>query len=205
MSRPTATVSSGCISPRMIRSIYVPAADLLDGLVSQDTIEGHIVLIGTSAVGLQDVKTTPLDPVMPGVEIHAQILESILTKSGAVGAGLGHRRRVDRHHAARPHHHRGGAAVQPRDFDVVRNGDSRAAGRHFMVLLRQPAHPDRRHLSADLERRDLSHAGVLKLFPRADRSAGRSARPSASICRRRWWRSSRSRRKSSCSAASSAP
>ncbi len=61
-------------------SIYVSAADLLDGLVSKDEIEGHIVLIGTSAVGLQDVKTTPLDPVMPGVEIHAQILESILTK-----------------------------------------------------------------------------------------------------------------------------
>jgi len=62
-------------------SIFVPAADLLDGLVSKDTIAGRIVLIGTSAVGLQDVKTTPLDPVMPGVEIHAQILESILTKS----------------------------------------------------------------------------------------------------------------------------
>ncbi len=61
-------------------SIYVSAADLLDGLVSKDDIAGHIVLIGTSAVGLQDVKTTPLDPVMPGVEIHAQILESILTK-----------------------------------------------------------------------------------------------------------------------------
>jgi adenylate cyclase len=62
-------------------SIYVPAADLLDGLVAKDTIQGRIVLIGTSAVGLQDVKTTPLDPVMPGVEIHAQILESILTKT----------------------------------------------------------------------------------------------------------------------------
>ena len=61
-------------------SIYVPAADLLDGLVNKDTIQGRIVLIGTSAVGLQDVKTTPIDPVMPGVEIHAQILESILTR-----------------------------------------------------------------------------------------------------------------------------
>ncbi len=61
-------------------AIYVSAADLLDGLVPRDEIAGHIVLIGTSAVGLQDVKTTPLDPVMPGVEIHAQILESILTK-----------------------------------------------------------------------------------------------------------------------------
>jgi adenylate cyclase len=35
-------------------------------------------LIGTSAIGLLDTKTTPLDPVIPGVEIHAQILEDIL-------------------------------------------------------------------------------------------------------------------------------
>jgi adenylate cyclase len=62
-------------------SIYVSAADVLDGLVSRDTISGRLVLIGTSAVGLQDNKTTPLDPVMPGVEIHAQILESILTRT----------------------------------------------------------------------------------------------------------------------------
>ena len=40
-----------------------------------------LVLIGTSAAGLLDLKTTPIDPGMPGVEVHAQILESILTKS----------------------------------------------------------------------------------------------------------------------------
>src|SRR5258708_2177803 len=56
--------------------IFVPAADLLDGLVSKQEIEGHIVLIGTAAVGLQDVKTTPLDPVMPCVEIHAHVRDS---------------------------------------------------------------------------------------------------------------------------------
>jgi adenylate cyclase len=62
-------------------TIYVPAADVLDGLVAPDTISGRLVLIGTSAVGLLDVKTTPLDPVMPGVEIHAQVLESALTRT----------------------------------------------------------------------------------------------------------------------------
>jgi adenylate cyclase len=45
-------------------------------------IAGKLVLIGTSAVGLNDIKTTPVDPAMPGVEIHAQVLESALT--GAV-------------------------------------------------------------------------------------------------------------------------
>jgi adenylate cyclase len=42
-------------------------------------IARKLVLIGTSAVGLLDIKTTPIDPVMPGVEIHAQVLESALT------------------------------------------------------------------------------------------------------------------------------
>jgi adenylate cyclase len=40
-----------------------------------------LVLIGTSATGLVDIKTTPVSPVMPGVEIHAQVLESALTRA----------------------------------------------------------------------------------------------------------------------------
>jgi adenylate cyclase len=60
-------------------SIYVSAADVLDGKVDPDTIAGKLVLIGTSAAGLLDVKTTPISPVMPGVEIHAQVLEAALT------------------------------------------------------------------------------------------------------------------------------
>jgi adenylate cyclase len=60
-------------------SIYVPAIDVLDGSVPVDKIKGKLVLIGTSAVGLLDIKTTPVSPVMPGVEVHAQVLESLLT------------------------------------------------------------------------------------------------------------------------------
>ena len=63
-------------------SIYVSAVDVLDNRVPQDKIAGKLVLIGTSAVGLNDIKTTPVSPAMPGVEIHAQVLESALT--GAV-------------------------------------------------------------------------------------------------------------------------
>ena len=62
-------------------SIYVSAVDVLEGRVAPEMIAGKLVLIGTSAVGLLDVKTTPIDPVMPGVEIHAQVLESALTKA----------------------------------------------------------------------------------------------------------------------------
>jgi len=60
---------------------YVSAADLLEGSVGPDAISRKLVLIGTSAVGLLDVKTTPLDPVLPGVEVHAQVLESALTRT----------------------------------------------------------------------------------------------------------------------------
>jgi adenylate cyclase len=60
-------------------SIYVSAADVLDGNVAPETIEGKLVLVGTSAAGLLDIKTTPISPVMPGVEIHAQVLEAALT------------------------------------------------------------------------------------------------------------------------------
>ena len=37
-------------------------------------------MIGTSALGLHDIKATPLDPVMPGVEVHAQLIDNIITR-----------------------------------------------------------------------------------------------------------------------------
>jgi adenylate cyclase len=61
-------------------SIYVSAVDVLEGRVAPERIARKLVLIGTSAVGLNDLKTTPVSPAMPGVEIHAQVLESALTR-----------------------------------------------------------------------------------------------------------------------------
>ena len=60
---------------------YVSAADVLEGRVGPTEVERRLVLIGTSAAGLLDLKTTPVDPTMPGVEVHAQILESMLSQS----------------------------------------------------------------------------------------------------------------------------
>jgi len=60
---------------------YVSAADILEGKVPAERFNRRLVLFGTSAVGLLDSKTTPIDPVMPGVEVHAQVLESVLTQS----------------------------------------------------------------------------------------------------------------------------
>jgi adenylate cyclase len=60
---------------------YVSAADILEGKIPAERVNRRLVLVGTSAVGLLDSKTTPIDPVMPGVEVHAQVLESVLTQS----------------------------------------------------------------------------------------------------------------------------
>jgi adenylate cyclase len=61
------------------QSRYVSAADVIAGRVPPERLAGKLALIGTSAVGLLDTKTTPLDAVMPGVEVHAQVLETALT------------------------------------------------------------------------------------------------------------------------------
>ena len=61
--------------------ILVSALDVIEGKVAPEKIKGQLVLIGTSAVGLNDNKTTPVDPSMPGVEIHAQVIESALTRA----------------------------------------------------------------------------------------------------------------------------
>jgi adenylate cyclase len=60
---------------------YISAKDVVQGRVPRDRVEGKLVLIGTSAAGLLDVKTTPVSAAMPGVEVQAQVLESALTKS----------------------------------------------------------------------------------------------------------------------------
>jgi adenylate cyclase len=60
-------------------SRYIPAVDILKDPKAAETVAGKIVLVGTSAVGLFDLRTTPVEPIMPGVEVHAQAIESILT------------------------------------------------------------------------------------------------------------------------------
>jgi adenylate cyclase len=57
---------------------FVPAWKLLAGEVEADALEGRIVLVGTSAAGLLDQRATPLDRLVPGVEVHAQLIENIV-------------------------------------------------------------------------------------------------------------------------------
>ena len=60
---------------------YVSAVDVLEGRVPADRFARRLAIVGTSAAGLLDIKTTPVDSAIPGVEINAQILESVLTQS----------------------------------------------------------------------------------------------------------------------------
>jgi adenylate cyclase len=62
-------------------SIYVSAVDVLEGNAPREKFDHKLVLIGTSAVGLNDIKTTPVSSAIPGVEIHAQVLEAALSKA----------------------------------------------------------------------------------------------------------------------------
>ena len=58
---------------------YVSAAAILNDEVEPAALANKLVLIGTSATGLLDIKTTPVERGLPGVEVHAQVLEAILT------------------------------------------------------------------------------------------------------------------------------
>lgn len=58
---------------------YISAARLLDGSLPDDAFAGSILFVGTSAPGLMDFRAIPFDRVFPGVEIHAAVLDAILS------------------------------------------------------------------------------------------------------------------------------
>ncbi|KAA3624269.1 MAG: adenylate/guanylate cyclase domain-containing protein [Proteobacteria bacterium] len=58
---------------------YVSATDVLnENLEDPDAMAGSIVMIGTGAAGLVDLRPTPVQNVYPGVEIHANVISGIL-------------------------------------------------------------------------------------------------------------------------------
>ena len=57
---------------------YVSAVDVLTGAVPPAQLANAIVLVGTTAPGLQDIRVTPVSPEYPGVEVHANLIKSIL-------------------------------------------------------------------------------------------------------------------------------
>ena len=73
---------------------YISAVDILENRVDPNNLSGKIVLIGSSAEGIKDLRSTPLDRVLAGVEVHANLLENIILSqqltrpADAVGAEL---------------------------------------------------------------------------------------------------------------------
>ena len=58
---------------------YYPATDVLRDKLEPNELEGAIVFVGTSAIGLSDLRSTPMGPQYPGVEVHANILHALLS------------------------------------------------------------------------------------------------------------------------------
>jgi adenylate cyclase len=60
---------------------YVSLADVIKDRVKPGELKGKIALLGTSAPGLFDLRSTPVDSVYPGVEIHANLIAGMLDQS----------------------------------------------------------------------------------------------------------------------------
>lgn len=58
---------------------FIPAWKVLQHKITPADVQGTIILVGTSAAGLEDLRSTPLDAAIPGVEIHEQLIEHILS------------------------------------------------------------------------------------------------------------------------------
>ena len=61
------------------KQLYISAKDVFAGTADPARIRDKLILVGSSATGLHDDKTTPLDGALPGVEVHAQLLETIMS------------------------------------------------------------------------------------------------------------------------------
>lgn len=57
---------------------YVSATDVLEGRLPAASLRGMLVLLGSSAPGLSDLRATPVNPALPGVEVHAHLLAGLL-------------------------------------------------------------------------------------------------------------------------------
>ena len=76
--------NSGVIVPYIGRQKsfeYYSALDVLQRKIDVDQLKDKIAIFGTSAAGLLDLRTTPLESAYPGVEVHANIVQGILDQT----------------------------------------------------------------------------------------------------------------------------
>ena len=70
---------------------YLSLADVLAERVKPEQLKGRIALVGTTAPGLLDLRSTPVGNVYPGVEIHANLIAGMLDRLGVTLEGAPHR------------------------------------------------------------------------------------------------------------------
>jgi len=59
---------------------HISVTDILNNRISEKSVKDKIIIVGTTATGLSDLRVIPLENVFPGVEIHANIIDSILAR-----------------------------------------------------------------------------------------------------------------------------
>jgi adenylate cyclase len=57
---------------------YIPASDVLNKKLAEGSLKDKIVLLGTTAPGLLDLRVTPVGETYPGVEVHANVISGLL-------------------------------------------------------------------------------------------------------------------------------
>lgn len=60
---------------------YISATDVLNGVADVSQLKDKIVIVGTSAAGLLDLRSTPVQNIYAGVEVHANILSGLLDQT----------------------------------------------------------------------------------------------------------------------------
>jgi len=58
--------------------LHVSAASVLNGTAAPGMLKGKMVILGTTAAGLHEIRTTPLESAQPGAEIHANVLDDLI-------------------------------------------------------------------------------------------------------------------------------
>ena len=60
---------------------YISLSDILNDRLPAGALKGKVALVGTTAPGLLDLRSTPVDSVYPGVEVHANLIAGMLDRT----------------------------------------------------------------------------------------------------------------------------